>query len=69
MDKTIYTFRTDAMASSKEFATLEEAIDAAVAQREWAEFDSKREARDIADGAYLCVFADGCPVLVRGQMP
>lgn len=64
-----YTYRTDAIHSDAEYATADEALAAAVAEGEWAQPDSKREARDIADGAWLCVYEDGVPSLVRGTMP
>ncbi len=65
----MYTYRTDAVHCDTEYTTAEEAIAAAVAANDWAEIDSKREARDIADGAWLCIYEDGVPEIVRGKMP
>ena len=65
----IYTYRTDAVHCDTEYATADEAIAAAIAANDWAEIDSKREARAIADGAWLTIFEDGVPVLRRGLMP
>jgi hypothetical protein len=65
----VYTFRTDAMHSDTEYDTAEDAIEAAVEGGEWAPIDSERESRDIANGAWLCIYEDGSPSVIRGQMP
>ncbi|MFA7327318.1 MAG: hypothetical protein WC121_11680 [Candidatus Kapaibacterium sp.] len=65
----VYTYRTDATHCDTEYDSEAEAIAAAIADGEWAEFDSDREDRDIDDGAWLCIYEDGAPVTVRGTMP
>lgn len=64
-----YTYRTDAVHSDMEYATEAEAVAAAIASGDWDEIDSAREAECIADGAWLCIFSDGVPSTVRGEMP
>lgn len=67
----VYTYSTDAVKNATVAAlAVDAAVDAIVAQGEWAPLDSKREERDLADGAWLTVFdAAGVPVLRRGVMP
>ena len=65
-----YTYRTDAVRAEVAAETVEAAVAAIVAQGEWAPLDSKREERDLADGAWLTIFdSAGVPVLRRGVMP
>lgn len=65
-----YTVRTDAGSFAVVAQDAAAALAQAVRRGEWAQLDSTREARDIADGAWLTVFdADGVPVLRRGSMP
>lgn len=64
-----FTYRTDAVHCDRKFPTADAAIAAAIADGDWSPLDSDREARDIADGAWLCVYADGVPEIVRGVMP
>lgn len=64
----IYTYRTDAVQDDTEFASEKAAIAAAVAANEWAEIGSEREARDIEDGGWMCVYEDGIAKTIRGTM-
>lgn len=66
---TWYTWRTDAASSGMWADSAKAVLAALAAQNEWPEIDSAREAREIADGAWLTIFEDGTPVLRRGQMP
>lgn len=65
----MYTYATDAIRSYIEYPTSEAAIEAAIAEREWNALNSDREARDIANGAWLCVYENGIPMVTRGEMP
>lgn len=67
--ETWYAWRTDAAHHGVWASDIDDALAQIVADGEWAEIDSAREARDIADGAWLCVYADGVPAIVRGTMP
>ena len=67
--ETWYTWRTDAAHGGMWADSADEALAALVREGEWAEIGSGREARDIADGAWLTIFEDGVPVLRRGLMP
>lgn len=65
-----FGWRTDAASGQIEAVDAASALEQLIAQDEWAELDSRREARDIADGAFLSICdADGLSVLTRGQMP
>lgn len=64
-----YTWRTDAASGEVKAADELSAVCELIKQREWAGLDSDREAREIANGAWLTIFEDGLPILSRGQMP
>jgi predicted RNA-binding Zn-ribbon protein involved in translation (DUF1610 family) len=66
---TWYTWRTDAVRSGMWADSADDVLASLVAQNEWPEIDSAREAREIADGAWLTIFDDGVPAIRRGQMP
>jgi len=64
---TTYRWATDAASGELEATSVDAAVAALVAQREWSVLDSKREQHYIADGAFLIIKdADGCIVLWRG---
>lgn len=64
---TTYRWGTDAASGELQATSVDAAVDALVAQREWSVLDSAREQRYIADGAHLIIHdADGCIVLWRG---
>ncbi len=65
----IYTWSTDAASGEVEAADELSAVCELIKQREWAGLDSDREAREIADGAWLTVLEGGLPVFQRGEMP
>ena len=64
-----FTWNTDAAKGTIAASDADAAVAALVEQREWAEIDSARERRDIADGAFLLVRDDaGCIVVQRGNV-
>lgn len=69
MKMATYTYRTDAVHCDTQYPSAEAAIAAAIEAGDWDEIDSARESRYIADGAWLCVYSDGVPEVVRGTMP
>lgn len=63
-----YCWRTDAASGTITAVDEDAAVDALVAYGEWS--SDAREAREIADGAWLQLTdEDGCIVLRRGQVP
>lgn len=65
-----YRWRTDAASGTLIAANADLALAQIIDEAEWHPLDSKREQRDIANGAWLTIFdAHGVPVLRRGTMP
>lgn len=64
-----FTYRTDAVASGRGYASAEAAIEAAIEAADWATLDSASEQELIEDGGWLCVYDDGVPEIIRGEMP
>jgi hypothetical protein len=66
---TTYTWRTDAASGEIESANDDAALARLIADGEWADIDSAREAQDIADGGWLFLRdPDGIDVLRRGTV-
>lgn len=69
----IYTWRTDAVGSDEEFASLEECLADVTTPgedgSEWPKIGSAAERRSIAEGGWLCVYENGVPEYIRGEMP
>src|SRR5687768_4958741 len=63
------TWRTDAASGGMWAKDAEAALAQLISEGEWAQPDSEREERDIADGSWLTISRHGLPVLSRGEMP
>lgn len=69
-EATTYGWRTDAAHGEISAATIDAAVERLIAEGEWAEIDSDREARDLADGAWLLIRSDDTDEEVRrGTVP
>jgi len=67
---TTYGWRTDAAHGEISAPTIDAAVERLIAGGEWAEIDSAREARDLADGAWLLIRSDDTDEEVRrGTVP
>lgn len=68
---TTYHWATDAASGQIFAASADAAFARLVEQGEWAEMDSAREGRDIANGAWLMIGEDaaGERLIVRGNVP
>lgn len=65
-----WTWRTDAAHGEIEAPTADAVLTRLVAEREWPAIDSDREARDLADGAWLLIRSDDSDEEVRrGTVP
>ncbi len=70
MSTMTYSYRNEAVSTDHVYASAEEALAAAIAKRDWAEIDSEREARYIADGSWLLIHdSEGVIVMERGEAP
>lgn len=65
-----YTWRTDAAHGEVEAGTIGAVLTRLISEGEWAEIDSDREARDLANGAWLLVRSeDTAEEVRRGTVP
>ena len=63
--KATYEWSTDAASGTIEADDIDAVVKQLIAENEWAELDSPRERRDIADSAFLII--RGPQDLVRGK--
>lgn len=69
-DLKTFSWRTDAASGKIEAATAQQVFNQLVWEREWADIDTDREQRDIADGAWLLISNDdGTEAMSRGVVP
>lgn len=64
-----FTWRTDAVGGSKRYSSMESLLEELERTGEWPEAGSREESRILKDGAWLCIYEHGIPVLVIGEMP
>ena len=65
-----YSYRNEAVSTDCIYDSAEAALETAIAKRDWAEIDSEREARYIADGSWLLIHdSEGVIVMERGEAP
>src|SRR5690606_21680648 len=60
-----FTYRTDAGASGRGYASAEAAIEAAIEAGDWATLDSASEQELMEDGGWLCIYDYGVPDIIR----
>lgn len=65
-----FHWRTDAASGEVQAETPQQVFNQLVWDREWADIDTAREQREIADGAFLLIsHEDGTEALTRGVVP